>query len=498
MKRTLFCSNVNKLLFIEGSKRCSVENCRCDETIVIDDLFELYAHLYSLMDGNNIISYLDYYKRDPDFRNSDKAIFEMESKKWGEHIEVHPYDTIYSTKIDNELIPLLKSQFEDVTHAKQFLIYTFAWIRIIDNHVGKLIDKNKQRRLDKFPIETKKGLLLINRRGGISAYVQEKTKKYLTDPNYYSLRKQIDSVFLIPYKDLTYEVNYLRLSLDKWRKWVEFLENVGELKVAFVPGNITSFQEYSWVIEDGGADRKLFTINGVKSKMHNENIVKQLDLALENSSNIIIFPELSVSLEMQKTIIEKAKLSEEMPLVFPGSFHETSTKIFKDFEDEYCNYNYSLIHFGDNPTSIFKMNKFEFPPSNKFVDELLDFQNSTGIENISCLKRTLTLVDTPFGLLAILICIDYLIPEIQEILVNYNVSIVVVMSLTGNPSGSHFYEAMSRLGKINSTTTLLCNNPAGLYLGNHTETVVAYFPRRGKLFTSDQHVVIEKIENMIK
>jgi|GEM_PF-4595831 len=157
-----------------------------------------------------------------------------------------------------------------------------------------------------------------------------------------------------------------------------------------------------------------------------ERLEKIIDELERRKVNIIVFPELTFSKDLleqlQLVLAEKYNRNPDNPtikLVISGSFHgDGKNKCFMlrpDGRELFCQT---------------KMNRF------LFLAGEFEGMDEEVVEDIDISERVFNLLDCPFGRVATMICLDFLVPETYNMLSSLKVNCFFLPSMT--PSGKRF------------------------------------------------------------
>lgn len=471
-KKCWLCNNFNQICIDNSTYSCCTPDCSHQEQ-PFESLMDVYAHLYAILEPNfhHMKSFLNF---NGELRN--QKLFRLDSvkKKWERHLASYPYISIDDYYPETYI--MICEDIQDAATKNQLLLLTYVWLKQLDTFLGYK-DYESTAAQGIFPYETRRGRLIRKYRNTLGIHVQEQTDKSIRDPNYLDLRNDVGSVFLIPNTTSSYKVEPVRISDQQHYRMKKLADDWDRVRFGFFPGMLQSFDEYDWHVEGRESGEKLFHFKNIPVEEYEKNVLEEVQNLIKNGSHFIILSELIAPLQLQSGIKELLRDAPIDGLAMTGSFHVKGDELGDNHEPEHV-YNYSqiLARNGGKLADVYKMNRFEFSVKQASCKSLEPFCGSTGVEQIDYSHRRLQLIVTPIGLIAVLICVDSIVDEVEEILKDYHVSMVLVMALTGNPAHSHFAEKMNRLGKRNQAVTLICNNPLGLTLGNYTDTVVAYFP----------------------
>ncbi|QCT03682.1 hypothetical protein E6C60_2971 [Paenibacillus algicola] len=499
-KKCLFHRNLEVMNFEDLSCRIrglhkDEEICKSDTQETFDSLLELYAHFYSIMEANLHIlgTALNFQE---DLRKRRVECESSVERKWIRHLTEYAYISVED--FHPESLSLIQGDFQDASTREQLLLLLYVWVRRLDLFLGYM-DYRSTATQGLFPYEVSRGRLIKKYRNTLGLHVQEQTHKSLTDPNYLDLRNDISSVFLIPRTSDSYKVKPVSVSDAQHIQMVNLTKDWDHVRFGFFPGLLESFDEYDWHSEDRGHGETLFHFKEVQRESYRESVLQAVQALAERMPHFIMLPELTTPFGLQDQIGQLFSSGKADGLVMPGSFHVSGEELGDGHEPGRV-YNYSQVWSknGRKLVGVYKMNRFEFTAKEPCCESLKPYLKSKGVEQIDYTHRTLQLIETPMGLVAVLICVDAIVDQVEQILKDYHVALVFVMAMTGNPGGSHFEEKMKRLGKCNQAVTVVCNNPLGLQLTGKSHTVVVYFPLPNKVYTDERRDFIIDVGEMYR
>lgn len=496
LKESLFCNNLRFVRFRYLQSTCCVEDCTCSLKKKFDSLFDLYAYLYFYFDNShNLTDYYSIAQHEPDFyelsKNTRKQLRESFKDKVN---EIYDSYSLYTRFDDGTLLNLITEDILLTKETNELILHVFNWIIVIDEFIGELLQETPRMRMTKFPLHTRFGVLILKTTYSLGDYVGDKKNDQLVNTDYMNLKNQMTSVCLTNNK---LDVVYHELPRSYFTKFQELSSNMGGIKISFVTGIMKSLDQYHYEITKFEGEEINFEMKGILYENYESEMSEIIDAAIHYKPDLLILPELSATVDFQNRIINQIINCNINTVVIPGSFH-TYGRLCKNenINDDY-NYNYSKVFFGksNNCADVYKMNPFRIIGESKLRGELEVFNNAIGIEKVDYYKR-LNILETPIGKISFLICVDLLIDQVENELVNNDVKIVFVMAMTQNPLGGQFSERMKRLGRKNNICVFICNNPSGLK--TKKDTIAVYFPIRDGLFGSQETPLFNiRIDEMI-
>jgi len=186
--------------------------------------------------------------------------------------------------------------------------------------------------------------------------------------------------------------------------------------------------------------------------------------AVECRIEILVLPELTMSPELldhlRQELTRSGKAS-PLRLVVAGSYHDEQ----KSGTSGARNVCHVLSGDGQVLGSVYKMSRYHHD----------DGQD----EGISIGERRILVADTPAGRIAVVICLDYINPDVYERLAELRPHLVLVPAMSKNLLR---FEHVSRLlGEHNSTVTAVANCPPPLCgAGDVKNLGYVYAPVKGK------------------
>ena len=455
----LFCINCESIDIINNEIKCSKSNCNCSMNSSFNSLLDLFSNICYLIDNTNYVNFHDELKK---INHRDLLHQTLEIKqKWDTHISIKPYSSNEFKFIHTETIFLLKEDLKNQLDKQSLLIRIVLWIRQIDNHLDVLFNYLERKIIQDAYFNTKRGILLLRLKSKIADYLFDiRKRKPFINPNNFKLNFELKSVYLAKerynyYPNIRHKNMNFGISED-------FINNkIQDLKIGFLSGDF-SVDDYDWCIEENNHESKYFYFKGVnKKENYCEYVENNLKKLLASNPHFIILPELFTPVDLQEKIqkqiedyYEQKTINEEeinLLMVLPGSFH---------FEDQTGIYNVSRVinSSGDMVEKIYKNNQFTIYQNENYSGPLEPFKMHNGLEKISLSRRDITIFDTSLGRIAVLICIDFIIDEVANVLEDRLVDIIFVMAMTPNPDGGKFERRFKELAEKNKAVVIIGNN----------------------------------------
>ncbi|OXS62657.1 hypothetical protein B1A99_02020 [Cohnella sp. CIP 111063] len=488
--KEIFCSEIQSVNIRDLVKKCRSDNCACDISLRFGELTDLFAHLYFILDGANYADYVSIKRSEPDkYGTLDREIkkrcrAELERSIVGSCQSF----SIYTDFNTQDILDLIKQFLASCRDKYELLLTVTNWLFVLDEFFGQLLESSSKKRESVFPKPTFRGTLLRKNLNTLSDILFE-DEAMVFDPEI-ELKDEVTSIYLI--RDHGYAVEYHSLSRAVSEKIERYKANPLEMRIAFIPGIMSSLDQFEWDIYET-EQGNLFRLKDILIEGYRERINSFLTEVMDKSPDLIIFPELSAPIDLQRSIVQQVIDVDPTMVVIPGSFHVEGQYCGTDDQEGQFYYNYSEIYTGNaNRCKLFKTHPFILKNGTGFEGKLSVLNGCDSIERID-IKRKLRIIPTPIGNMAIIICVDLLIGEVEKTLVNHDVKLLIVMALTGNPAGGQFELQMKQLGKKSGTTVFICNNPA---FGSVTTTV--YFPIRHGIYQGKERpALVETIGEML-
>jgi predicted amidohydrolase len=172
-----------------------------------------------------------------------------------------------------------------------------------------------------------------------------------------------------------------------------------------------------------------------------------LSAATEEKADILVFPELSFTTDLLARL--RAELqqrhSDIIKLVVAGTCWENGRNI--------C---HVLGPDGNDLWQQPKLNRFVILPG-ELPGGPEPIRTEGGVEDIDISDRGIRIADFPFGRLAVLVCLDFILPETYALLSSLHVNCLIVPSMT--PSSARFETLGWAHAAATGATTIFCNAP---------------------------------------
>ena len=197
-------------------------------------------------------------------------------------------------------------------------------------------------------------------------------------------------------------------------------------------------------IPDGGA---LFTARSLDHAGATARLRATLDAAVEHGVDVLVFPELSFTgsllAELQRQL--DARGARAPKLIVAGTSHVAGQNV--------C---HVLGPDGRILWQQAKMNRFVILPGElQTAPEPIPEQGGT--EDIDISDRVVRIADFPFGRVAVLVCLDFILPETYSVLANMQVNCIIVPAMT--PNSRRFDTLAWAHAAASRATTVFCNAP---------------------------------------
>lgn len=495
LKRAFLCKKCNQIRVVE--LQACVSECDCVEEHQFVSIFDFYANLYYHLDNRN---YADYETICNEFTNEeikDKADVLLFSCLPEEELATY---SVNSSEYLELIIRLFKETIAACQTKEDLLLVVINWLFFLSNtmkDLRKLQHHDSYFRRNIAPIDTIRGPLLYRVDSSIKAYLER--FEAIVDPNYILLRKKV-YFFLVRSEYPYYNVIHKYLSVSK--RWADIDNYVGDLKFCYFSYNLSLLKDYVLSLKDSDDGNLIFSFEGIKSSKQKE-LIREFQTTLTNTAelNFIMAPELSTPIDSQSKMIDIIKQQERKNLIFAitGSFHVCEKDINPQPQNPDRIYNYAQVvnQEGRNIYDLYKMNRFIIHENENNKEELPMFVEKSGTERNAYDKRDIVLFDTLLGRIAFLICVDLINFSIDEILIDRQVDVVFVISMTPNPAGGKFIRKMQELSEGCGAVVFLCNNPGSSKIGDAKLRGLAHFPLIKKLFKTHEISAVYTLEEML-
>ncbi|MBP1934999.1 hypothetical protein [Ammoniphilus resinae] len=496
IKSAIFCKKVIKIDFYHATKDCSEDGCSCENRIEMKTILDFYANLYYLLNNENTAYYEQIVDERPELY---EQYWNLIDRKWKVQ-EINKYQNPNDLDIDQT--DFLKQFHEDVQateDGKALLVYLFVWLFVLDNHFYTLKREYECKAKSSLPIQTVRGNLLYKRTAKLHTFLKERKDHLKPDPNYLLLRNYIENFHLVKANHhYPYRVHHVR---TRSLKFSDLQADFKDLKIGFLPGKFDLHRDYQIKTEDIKGDRVPFFFEGpANPNEYYAEVVGRFKKLLDQNPHFILLPELFTPLPLQKQLNKLLKehrikniSKNTIEMVLSGSFHERKSAIINETVDPDPIYNYAQILNGsDKPLAqVVKMNRFIYPKDDKHAEP---FNRHPGLEMNAYDVRVITLLETVYGRIAVVICVDILNTDLTNLLIDYHVDFVLVMAMTPNPGRGKFLRVIHEVSEKNQAVTMICNN-LGVNGSASGKRVVVNVPSFA-LFSSEESDYVETIGNM--
>lgn len=174
-----------------------------------------------------------------------------------------------------------------------------------------------------------------------------------------------------------------------------------------------------------------------------------LDRATKEKTDILLFPELSFTRallhQLQNELEDRHRAAPIIKLVIAGTL--------RDDERNVCHV------LGPDGAVLWQQ-----PKMNRFVLEPGELRTAPepipelgGVEDIDISDRAIRVADLPFGRLAVLVCLDFILPETHSLLANMQVNCIFVPAMTR--TRRRFETLAWAHAAASQATTFFCNAP---------------------------------------
>jgi len=489
---SLFCNQCVSIDILKGNIQCEYSYCECKANSNFASLLDMFANLCYLVDGSNFKDFnseLNFI--DP--REIRRHTMEI-NQTWNNHISEKPYSSNEYKYISSQSLYIIKEDLKTQKNNNSLLLRVVFWIRTLDNYFSILLDYIDNEIINESHFPTKRGVLLLRLKSKVADYVFNIRKEVPhTDPNRLKLRYFLNNLHLS--KKVSAD-NYIKHRYLDFGTSKSFKNNdIEDLKIGFLSGDFT-VDDYDWCIEESSNTSKLFYFNGINNKNeYCEIITKKVKELLESNPHFIILPELFTPVDLQEKIQQEIddyyfrKTMKDEPvnllMVFPGSFHSwdhNNTYIF--------NVSRVINSSGELVEMIYKQNQFIIKKDENHTGILESFKKHDGYEKISFTNKDITIFDTSLGRIAILICIDFIIDEIAEVLEDRLVDIIFVMAMTPKPDSGKFKRRFQELSEKNKAVVIIGNN------GSKAVKNVINLPGINKPYTTNSFSEVKSISEI--
>ncbi|THF72463.1 carbon-nitrogen hydrolase family protein [Cohnella fermenti] len=503
LKKAVLCNDNQECLLLEGRFRCATRDCSCTEEKRFDTILDLYAFLFGLLDN---VNYIDYetlaWNGDAPIRAKRDAL----EAKWKAHLRLadHSYRSRAYCDLEEGTRSLLLAEIADAQSSEELLIALTVFLFVLDGHLESLRTEY-QTYLDdeQLPIATLCGDLLYRRDSELLRALQTlECYEPLLDPNYLLLRRKVRSFYVVRSRYSYYQVTHRYAPTPQYDG-----TNALDLKFGFLPGQFDVSKDYR--IHTSGeltGDGLLpFYFSGVNDpEMYYGILLEDFRQLLGEKPHFLILPELSTPPELREELIKvfrtlspgKAGSADGAPIFFmTGSFHER-------VGDNLYNLAKVVAGSGKILLEVTKMNRFIFPANPDYKGELARFAQVSGVEQNAYDRREVTFFETKLGRIAFFICVDFINYNVEEVLLDRQVDLIFIMSMTGRPASGKFVRRMQDLAERNGCLVVLCNNLGEPYRGEKPDDkqprAVVSVPGFKEVFRSKQPVLAITLREIIE
>lgn len=494
---------------LASSVRCSPEGCTCDRTIDFRTILDWYANLYYHLDNRNLIEFETLVAED------DKRFASVRRRLnnlWKSHVRLLPflYRSSSQWKLKEETIQLFRQTLEEATNAEHLLLTAMGWLLLLDEALRPLRDELRLRRDGDFPITTIRGPLVFKCESPFLPYLSGFSSFRLPiDPNYLTLRNKLDSFHLAKERYPYYKVEHRYLPLPS-----PGAGDPADFAIGFLPGKFRVDRDYRYKIDKEPNDDGMlpFSFAGLRQKRLYETTVRRRFVELlDRNPDVIMLPELMTPLALQQELKEllgrkaadRAVAGERhrTALLLTGSFHVRESDLGEDAAFSRRIYNYAQVvdGMGETVSAIYKMNRFVLERDPGYEGELAPFRWIDGVETNAYDKREIVLWDTSWGRMAVLICVDFLNADLAEVLLDRQVDLLFLMTMTRNPAGGKFLRRMQEFGERNNAIVVACNH-LGVeqvqewpYRPLREHRIVVYLPGFSRVFTASDEAAVYRL-----
>ncbi|CAN2040841.1 CN hydrolase domain-containing protein [Candidatus Magnetomoraceae bacterium gMMP-15] len=187
-----------------------------------------------------------------------------------------------------------------------------------------------------------------------------------------------------------------------------------------------------------------------------ETILKQ---SFENNVDILLFPELAIDHDAYTVISEWLSLHnspDKIKMVIPGSFHKERDKGGYVNQASMLDWNGNIVwkHCKQSPFVLTDYN-IESSVNKEKIREIFNLDPGDNLEENIHADYPLTFIDTPIGRMSTLICLDFLLASVSEIISRLPCDYFWVPAMTTNIRD---FETMARdiYGKKHHVVSACC------------------------------------------
>jgi predicted amidohydrolase len=226
-------------------------------------------------------------------------------------------------------------------------------------------------------------------------------------------------------------------------------ENCPSPKFGVVPFRAASDALDIEVSQRVPGSRPVFRAAAADDPAASDRLTALLDMAARAQVDVLVFPELSFTPALLDQLRDELeRLDRESPaikLVVAGTVN--------DGERNVCHL------LGPDGTPLWqqpKMNRFVLEPG-ELEQGPSEIVRQGGVEDIDISDRRIRVADLPFGRVAVLVCLDFILPETHALLANMQVNCIFVPAMA--PQRRRFETLAWAHAAASEATTFFCNAP---------------------------------------
>jgi predicted amidohydrolase len=232
------------------------------------------------------------------------------------------------------------------------------------------------------------------------------------------------------------------------------------IRLAIAPvGNIGRYRR-EWEFKP--LEKTFFFLDRISGETQLLSCMKRLiEYCHQEQIAVLILPELSMSHELEDALREELKSKNndiEKPwplLVVAGSSHQPLDG------SPYANISTVLDYRGRNcvllpgPKEWIVAKRTEFPIQRKWIDKTTSESSEEMVVEPMELGDEITVVDTPIGRICVQICLDFIDPGSEELLLNLGISLFLVVAMSH--SDGMFHARAEIMAKKTEAATIYAN-----------------------------------------
>ena len=257
------------------------------------------------------------------------------------------------------------------------------------------------------------------------------------------------------------------------RKYWTAPQQDGKLRIA-VGCLVSESEEVAWKLHNGSFWGE--TYEAGRSKTIEGRLLKCFEVAKVKKAHILAFHELATSPRLEDQMRKTQATAGGPQVVISGRLHRRHPTE----RGWFINSPVILNTGSDFPWNYTKLVQFSSDawPDGKLRDE-----------RIKAIENRVVAMDTPWGRLAILICLDFLDMDILQALVALRANLIVVPAMTPGNSVIEFRTRARNLATTNLATTVFSNSALHLHKAKGRERVLGFVsgPVKGKLGKEPAH-----------